>query len=174
MYFLFSKLRGWGKRPAIRPQTHLCGVALRLLPQIVQNAKEQTSDSAKLPMSCCDFFCRLSRQTRPPSARGAPKKSQEPPAQKQKAGPVFVPVNRDIPPGRLRIQRQERPAKSFPLSESSKSREIPNGFPAFETADRGIIRCSAPGVFGPPGSVSSPAAFPGIRRQSWQGSGHTP
>ena len=28
VYFLFSKLRGWGKRPAIRPQTQLCGVAL--------------------------------------------------------------------------------------------------------------------------------------------------
>ena len=28
VYFLFSILRGWGKRPAIRPQTQLCGVAL--------------------------------------------------------------------------------------------------------------------------------------------------
>ncbi|MDY4490385.1 MAG: hypothetical protein SPE19_07660, partial [Candidatus Faecousia sp.] len=28
VYFLFSKLRGWGKSPAIRPQTQLCGVAL--------------------------------------------------------------------------------------------------------------------------------------------------
>ena len=28
VYFLYSKLRGWGKRPAIRPQTQLCGVAL--------------------------------------------------------------------------------------------------------------------------------------------------
>ena len=28
VYFLFSKLRGWGKPPVIRPQTHLCGVAL--------------------------------------------------------------------------------------------------------------------------------------------------
>ena len=27
MYFLFSKPRGWGKPPAIRPQTHLRGVA---------------------------------------------------------------------------------------------------------------------------------------------------
>ena len=28
MYFLFSKLCGWGKSPAIRPQTLLYGVAL--------------------------------------------------------------------------------------------------------------------------------------------------
>ena len=28
VYFLFSKLCGWGKRPAIRPQTQLYGVAL--------------------------------------------------------------------------------------------------------------------------------------------------
>ena len=30
VYFLFSILRGWGKRPAIRPQTQLCGVALNI------------------------------------------------------------------------------------------------------------------------------------------------
>ena len=40
VYFLFSKLRGWGKRPAIRPQTQLCGVAIKyyLLPVPSQGA----------------------------------------------------------------------------------------------------------------------------------------
>ena len=46
MYFLFFKLREWGKPPAIRPQMHLCGVAL-----IVCGGKHRS-----LPLHCAYIF----------------------------------------------------------------------------------------------------------------------
>ena len=40
VYFLFSKLCGWGKSPAIRPQMQLCGVALEKIGLLFPNVKE--------------------------------------------------------------------------------------------------------------------------------------
>ena len=50
MYFLFSKLRGWGKPPAIRPQTQLCGVALSFLPEEFMSLNSIPPFSGKKPL----------------------------------------------------------------------------------------------------------------------------
>ena len=48
MYSLFFKLCGWGKPPAIRPQTYLCGVALNIktwqAPEILVRRTSRNAD----------------------------------------------------------------------------------------------------------------------------------